>query len=89
MASLADYWLDSLQAAYRYARGERAAELRDSYVARFDGRRLHPFSVECGRVEALQDVEPVLREAGFDPVMFRLEAREDARREFLDSQVFS
>ena len=82
MASLADYWLDSLIAAYKYAKGERAAELRDEYVRRYDGRGLHPFSVECGRIEALQDAEPVLREAGFDPRLFRAEAREDARDEF-------
>lgn len=82
MASLADYWVDSLIAAYGYAKGERAAELRDERVRRYDGRGLHPFSVECGRIEALQDVEPVLREAGFDPRLCRSEARDDALREF-------
>jgi hypothetical protein len=73
-----DSWVEALTAAWSVARGARSAELHGQYVKSRDARGLHPYSVEVGRVLALQELEPALSAAGFDPVLMRREAESDA-----------
>lgn len=89
MASLVDLWLDALTGFYSLCRGERAAELRRESFRRYDSRGVHPPSEEVGRVSALQALEPVLLNAGFDPVLVRNAARDDADDAWLTDRAFA
>ena len=77
------HWRDCIRRAYLVARGTRLSDLRGERPKRFDARGLHPYSEECGRVLALQALVPGLQQLGFDPLLMRLEAEEDARAEFI------
>lgn len=74
-----DHWQEAIKAAYALAYAERSAELRMKRMARFDGRGLHPFSYEIGRVEVLQNQLPWL-----DPELL-VDARELKRQAELDA----
>ena len=78
MSAVVDAWVEALAAAWSVQRAERTHLLRGRYVKSRDARGLHPYSVEVGRVLALQELEPALSEAGFDPVLMRREAEEHA-----------
>ena len=75
-------WVDALQHAYKYAKADRLATLRRRSLTRFDGRGLHRFSEECGRIGMCEHLLPVLGEAGFDPLILRGAAVDDADEEY-------
>jgi hypothetical protein len=75
-------WERSLQSAWALAKGQRLAELRGRRSRTFDERGLHPLSLEVGRIYALQEIEPVLREADFNILELRVEAEQEALEEF-------
>jgi hypothetical protein len=79
-----DAWAEALRAAYAVAKGERAAVLRGRYLKSRDDRGMHPFSHECGRIAALEGLEPALALAGFNPVELRRAAEADAYDEFVN-----
>jgi hypothetical protein len=58
------------------------AELQMRRGKLLDNRGLHPYSVEVGRIFALEDLEPSLANLGFNPVVLRLEAQREASRIF-------
>ncbi len=74
----------ALTQARSLARAERLHELRGGHRPRtFDDRGLHPYSVEWGRVWALQElVGELAADAPTDPVALRRAAREDAIQAF-------
>lgn len=78
-----------MRAAWMHAKGARTRELRgDRRVKTFDSRGLHPYSVEWGRILALEALLPDLeqrRATGdvlFDPVSMRHHAEREAEQEF-------
>jgi hypothetical protein len=77
-------WEEALQSAYSIARGERLAWLKGRRPRSFDGRGLHPFSLEVGRIHACESIEPALREAGFDHNLLRAVAERDATEMFVE-----
>jgi hypothetical protein len=79
-------WGDALHMVFTLLKAERLQELRDKHVRRFDERGLHPISLEVGRIQALQELVPELREANFDFRELRRAAREAAREDFLTEQ---
>jgi hypothetical protein len=74
-------WQEALSHAWSLARGERLQRLRGDRIRSFDDRGLHPFSLEVGRIQALQELVPELREAEFDPRALRADAEQVAVRE--------
>jgi len=68
------------QQAFRLAYAERINELRGVYVARFDKRGLHPYSVLWGQLIALG-------ESGESPEQMRRVARASADLDFHDAHV--
>lgn len=77
-ASITERWCEAIRAAWSECYGQRLAVLRGRYPKQRDGRGLDVFSLECGRIFALQDLEPALACAEFDPVVFRHAAEKDA-----------
>lgn len=79
-------WAESLEAAYREAKAARSRELRGRRGKSFDDRGLHPYSVEVGRVQAIEaaldDVIPP--EALLDPLALWRAGRDDAEADFAD-----
>lgn len=55
-------YLDEVMIAYRLAKGARAAEIRAKRLPLFDGRGVHPFSWQMGRVETLGNLIPEVRD---------------------------
>lgn len=75
-------WQEALSHAWSLARGERLQRLRGDRIRTFDDRGLHPFSLEVGRIQALQEIVPELREAEFDPRSLRADAERAAALEY-------
>lgn len=80
-------WEQALQIAYSTAKAARGAELRgDRRVKSFDGRGVHVYSQEWGRIFACEDLMPALGsfryEDDVDPVTLRRHAERDAEAEF-------
>jgi hypothetical protein len=81
---ITDLWIESLQAAYSLARGERLNELNGRYTKSRDERGLHGYSYVWGQVRALEGLEPVLanEDVTTDPIALRKAAHADAEAEF-------
>jgi hypothetical protein len=79
-------WAESLEAAYREAKAARSRELRGRRGRTFDGRGLHPFSLEVGRVQAMETVlsDVIPPEAMLDPLALWRAGRDDAEAAFAD-----
>jgi hypothetical protein len=79
-----DLWIESLQAAYSLAKGERRNELAGRYVKSRDDTGLHPYSFVWGQVRALEGLEPVLanEDVTTSPGALRRAAAADAEAEF-------
>lgn len=80
-------WEQALQIAYSTAKAARLAELRgDRRVKSFDGRGVHVYSQEWGRIFACEDLMPSLGhfryEDDVDPLTLRRHAERDAEAEF-------
>lgn len=76
-------WIEAVRFAYVLVKGEEAARLRGKRHRSFNDQGVHPLSHELGRIAALQDLEPVLSNAGFDPFVLRSTAAGDALDEFV------
>ena len=87
---LRNLYLSAVDEAYRFAKGERANDLRDKGVRKYNGQGLHLFSEAVGRALVLRDVlvfadgSWLLEQPELDPVALRREAQEQAVREFLE-----
>jgi hypothetical protein len=79
-----ELWVESLQAAYGLAKGERRNELAGNYVKSRDARGLHPYSYAFGQVKALEGLDSVLQDemVSADPIALRKAAHADADAEF-------
>jgi len=75
-------WCMAVRSAYKLAYGGRLQELRDRRPNLLDARGLNPYSLEVGRIQALQEILPYLRDLEFDPVLMRVEAKRDAEVTF-------
>ena len=82
--TISELWIDALRAAYSVAKAERLKTLHGDYLRGFDGRGVHVFSEECGRIAQLEAMEPDLACAGFSPPVFRAAAHADADEEYAD-----
>lgn len=80
--AIIEAWCLAISHCYSLARGDRLGELEGKRPRLIDGRGLHPYSVEVGRVLALQDILPILEEADFNHHLLRREALEDAALEY-------
>ena len=88
MASLNKQLFDeAVSAARKYALRQREADLKRSYVKRYDSRGVHLFSYEVGRAQALIDADPELRGVVFDPVQVRAEAWDEAEEAWQRSRA--
>lgn len=84
-------WQEALAMAYTIAKAERSAELAGGKrPPRFDGRGLHPYSLEWGRILTFEVMLPELAYLRFtgdevrscDPLSLRWDAHDDATREY-------
>ena len=86
--SLYNCWVEAINAAWMYARGERLGELRGKRVQRFDPQGVHPYSLEWGRIMAYEVLDLSLMELRFcgepnlTPISMKKLAYEDAEEEF-------
>jgi hypothetical protein len=76
-----DLALHSLHDLYK---AQRLAELRGARFKAFDGRGVHAPSEEVGRLLALRELFPDLRDVEFSVLDARFKAEWDAHREFAD-----
>ena len=83
----AEPWREAVRMAWAIARGRRRAELERKRAAAFDSRGLHSFSVECGRILFIEDLEPEFALAGFDPRRFVQQAERQAQDEWITEQL--
>ncbi len=80
-----DLWQRALSFAFTLAKGARAAELRgDRRVKLMDGRGLHLYSEEWGKVRACEELLPELESLrnGVDAVQMRAMAYREAEDDF-------
>ena len=84
MEDICALWIESLQAAYSLARGERRNQLAGRYMKSRDERGLHPYSFVWGQIRTLEGLEPVLasEDLAIDPVTLKKVAYQDAEAEF-------
>lgn len=75
-------WCEAIHSLYSLARGERLGELSGRRSRLLDDRGLHPFSLEVGRVMALQDLVPALEEMEFRHTLMKKAAYEDAEEQY-------
>jgi hypothetical protein len=80
-AHVIDAWCRAVSMLYSLARGERLGELNGRRSRLIDERGLHPFSLEVGRIFALQDMYPQLEELEFNHLDMRRAAQVDAERD--------
>jgi hypothetical protein len=75
---------EAVRHAHTLAKAERTREIRGrSSVRRFNDQGLHPYSVEWGRIWALQELLPeMLAGSAVDPVSMRSEAGRAAERDW-------
>lgn len=80
-----DLWHQALGMAFGFAKAARTAELRgDRRVRGFDGRGLHMYSTEWGRVWMCEELLPDLESLRtMDPITMRAAAAREAEEEFI------
>jgi hypothetical protein len=85
---------EALRMAFSFAKAERIGELNGSRVKAFDGRGLHPYSVEWGRILACEALYPDLAQSRFpegeealDMVTMRRRAHAEAYEEWVRERV--
>ena len=74
-------WCGALRLAWVLARSQRLAELRGERMRTFDDQGLNPWSAECGRLKAFEQLVPALADAEFYPAKLRADAMRDAELE--------
>jgi hypothetical protein len=75
-------WCEAIRSLYALARGERLGELTGRRSRLLDDRGLHPYSLEVGRVMALQELYPALDMLEFRHLLIKKAAQEDAEEQF-------
>jgi hypothetical protein len=83
-------WTDALQHAHSLAKAERARELRGDRSVKTFGGGTHSYSVEWGRIMALEALLPGLGDVRMpddgprcDPITMLVAARQDAEAAFV------
>jgi hypothetical protein len=88
-----EVWCEAVAMAWSFCKSERLGELRGSRVKSFDGRGLHPYSIEWGRILACEVIFPELGYARYDGgvkvdmVTMRSLAHAEAYDEWLREQL--